>query len=354
VITVLPGRASEAPSRRPPPRRGFGVLVLAAAAATYLLIVVGGVVRVTGSGLGCGATGQDWPLCHGRLVPPADVATVIEFSHRSLATIASVLIVAVALVAVTRYRHMRRVVVPSTLVVVQLAVQILLGAATVEWKLPGGIVLVHLANALVLLAVLVWVATAVLTARNAEPSSPVAAAVRGGPASRTLARLGLIAAATTFVMVLSGGLVVANGAGYSCAGWPLCGGGLQFAGGQMAIVNLAHRGVIGVGTVVLVVVAVRALLALGTVPAVRATAVALAALLLSQFALGIVLVETHLPTLVRGLHEAFGSALWAAAVLLALLVQPQTLARLARRPSRDARSQPREPADALRPREALS
>jgi heme A synthase len=354
VITALRGRASGAPSLRPSPTRGFRVLVLAAAAATYLLIVAGGVVRVTGSGLGCGATGQDWPLCHGRLVPPADVATVIEFSHRSLATVASVLIVAVALVALRRYRHLRRIVVPSTLVVLQLAAQILLGAATVEWKLPGGIVLVHLANALLLLAVLVWVATAVLTARDVEPGG-AAAAVGSDKPSPTLARLGLIAAATTFVMVLSGGLVVANGAGYSCAGWPLCGGGLHLAGGQMAIVNLAHRGVIGVGTVVLAVVAVRAVLALRDVLAVRATVAALAALLLSQFALGIVLVETQLPTLVRGLHEAFGSAVWAVAVLLAILLQPQTLARLARRPSRDAaRLQPREPAEALRPREAVS
>lgn len=305
------------------PGAGFRSLTLAAAITTYLLIVAGGVVRVTGSGLGCGVTGQDWPLCHGRLVPPADVATVIEFSHRSLAFIATVLIVATALVALRRYRSHRRIVVPATLVVLQLIVQILLGAVTVEWKLPGGIVLVHLANALLLLAVLVWVCVAAFTASR-PPAAPPVDAERGA----RLARLGLIGAVTTFAIVLSGGLVVADGAGYACSGWPLCGGGLQLRGTELAVINLLHRGVVGAGSVVLVIVAVRLASALRPVGAVRAAAVAVVGLLAAQAALGAVLVDIDLPTLVRGLHEAFAGAVWASAVLLAVLVWPDVLARL--------------------------
>jgi heme A synthase len=56
------------------------MLAWAAAACTYALIVLGAVVRITGSGLGCG---DDWPVCHGRLIPSlADIATLIEWSHR--------------------------------------------------------------------------------------------------------------------------------------------------------------------------------------------------------------------------------------------------------------------------------
>ena len=48
----------------------------------YLQIALGGVVRVSGSGLGC----PDWPTCHGGVVPPNRHAT-IEESHRIVASL---------------------------------------------------------------------------------------------------------------------------------------------------------------------------------------------------------------------------------------------------------------------------
>ena len=60
------------------PKR-FVTLAWVAAGSAYLLIVLGAVVRISGSGMGCG---DHWPLCNGHLFPPlGDIPTVIEASY---------------------------------------------------------------------------------------------------------------------------------------------------------------------------------------------------------------------------------------------------------------------------------
>src|SRR2546430_17724342 len=72
----------------------FVTLAWVAAGSAYLLIVLGAVVRISGSGMGCG---DHWPLCNGHLFPPLnDIPTVIEWSHRLVALIVSVLVIALA------------------------------------------------------------------------------------------------------------------------------------------------------------------------------------------------------------------------------------------------------------------
>lgn len=131
----------------------FPRLALAAAIGTYLLIVMGAVVRVTGSGLGC----PDWPLCHGRLIPPLETTAIIEYTHRLLGAVVSPLILAVCAAAWLGRRTNGAVLLPATLVPLLLVVQIGLGAVVVRLELPAMVVLVHFGFALLILGLLTWI-----------------------------------------------------------------------------------------------------------------------------------------------------------------------------------------------------
>src|SRR5436189_3285233 len=82
----------------------YRALVYTSLVASFLVVVWGGIVRVTGSGLGC----PDWPLCHGQFLPSLDVATRIEWFHRFLAFGAGLTLAALAVWTLVRYRADRR------------------------------------------------------------------------------------------------------------------------------------------------------------------------------------------------------------------------------------------------------
>src|SRR4051812_9047494 len=119
-------------------------LAWSGAALALGLIVLGGVVRITGSGMGCG---DHWPRCHGEWFPPLDLPTMIEIGHRWAAALLSVVVLAIAGVGWTHHRSEPYLRNPATLALVLLIVQVLLGAVTVKLSLPAWVVITHLANA---------------------------------------------------------------------------------------------------------------------------------------------------------------------------------------------------------------
>ena len=111
----------------------FRVLSVATVVCIFGLITLGGVVRLTGSGLGC----PDWPLCHGQVIPPLEYHALIEYSHRMVASFAGVMVVALAVLVWRWHRKQRWLLIPTTTGVILLAIQILLGGATVVKELPS-------------------------------------------------------------------------------------------------------------------------------------------------------------------------------------------------------------------------
>jgi protoheme IX farnesyltransferase len=270
------------------------------------LIVLGGVVRITGSGMGCG---DHWPRCDGQWFPPLDLPTLIEIGHRWAAALVSLLVFAVALVAWRRHRHEPALRNPALAAAVLLVVQVLLGAVTVKLVLPPWVIITHLANAMVLLATLMVVA--------------LRAGAVGGPAEPRLeARHGahglvLATAAFGFVVILFGAQVANFHAGLLCLGFPLCDGGVMPPASSLAALHWAHR-VLAFAFLGLTLFLVGRLSRRSDAPGQplrRAAAVVLAATV-AQVGVAAAMVLHLLPPALRALHLLVGTLVWAALVVL--------------------------------------
>ena len=290
-------------------------LALASVVSAFALIVLGGVVRVTGSGLGCGG---DWPLCDGRLLPAATAEDIIEWSHRWVAAaIVGPLILATAAVAWLGFRRDKWLTIPAAAAVIMLLLQGGLGGVTVLTELPGAIVAAHLALAQALLGCLILV----LVAAYRRPAAAVLSnpAQAGQPASEMarFSRWTMAAAVAAYLLILSGALVTATpGALAACPDWPLC-QGWSLPAAHLPAVNMFHR----------VVAALLGLLLLYTLHLglrsggglTRNLSLAGVVLLTAQLLVGGVAVWTNFPVELRALHIALATGVWAIMAALALL-----------------------------------
>ena len=131
----------------------FQRLAAVTLATTLSLVTIGVIVRATDSGLGC----PDWPLCHGQVLPPLDDAKAwIEWIHRTVAAMIGFEILGLAILAWVDHRDRRSLLWPSIGAVGLVGFQAWLGRETVRLGNSGESVLAHLAAAMALLGLVVY------------------------------------------------------------------------------------------------------------------------------------------------------------------------------------------------------
>ena len=294
-------------------------LVLATAIATFVLIIVGGVVRVSDSGLGCGPAGSGfhgWPFCNGDVVPGMDLNSVVEYTHRVVAGIVSLMIVAIVVLA---WRRHREYLMTAVGLLVLILAQAVLGGATVEDNLEEAYVAAHLCLAMLLLGGLLYLYRNVSGATIAD----------GGPRLRVL---GIAASVAVLCTIVAGGYMagtqnygradyqLGDGAHHACGKqFPTCNGEfMPFGKARLVDIHLTHRAFMYLAAILvlsLVVVAIRR-------GVLTRWAWGLAALLAVQILVGALNVWLDEYELLIVLHLALGTLLWAGTLGLTLQLAP--------------------------------
>ncbi len=285
--------------------RAIRAVTVTALLIAFAQTVFGAIVRITGSGLGCG---EHWPDCYGSYTPVKhSIGLLIEISHRYGAAILSVAVLTL-FVMVWRDRNEahsrgeRDLFAPASTALGLVIVAALFGAVTVKLGLATWVVVTHLAIAMSLLAVLVE-----LLVRAGGFGGTRLSEAGDYSRSRRSARVALILA---FITLLVGALTANTaGASVACIGFPWCRTGMS--AGTPLTIQITHRvlAFLLFGHLIGVMIMTRK-----RHPGSRVARTAILAVfaIVIQLNVAAALVEMNLPLVLRSLHQAIGTLVWLA------------------------------------------
>lgn len=290
----------------------FQRLAVATVVLTFALVVIGVIVRATDSGMAC----PHWPGCfEGQFLPTLDAGfgVWIEWIHRTVAALIGVLILGMAAAALLDHRDRRSILWPAIVAVGLVGFQAWLGRETVRLGNSGESVTAHLAAAMALEGLLVY-----LLVRAWYPGR----LGRGGSQRFTL--LAVFGAAATFALLLFGSNVTARDAGLVFGDWPLMNGevipSVPAGRDDLAVLfttHALHRYVAAVVLVILVAVAVAAWRRRAAHPRLAWLAGGIFLAYVVQVGIGALQITTALAPWAQTLHVAFGALIWGGSVALA-------------------------------------
>jgi cytochrome c oxidase assembly protein subunit 15 len=228
---------------------------------------------------------------------------MIEYSHRLVTVLDTVVVGLFAAVVAVRYRWARRVFWPSLAAVGLIVLQAALGALVVKGDLEALLVTAHFMNAMVLAGTLVYATVAAFTIGT--KLAPV----------DHLARLARLAAAFTFVLLGVGAYVRGEGAGLAFPDWPLMGGRVVPALSSLRPgLHFAHRALAAAVFVLVVWLAVRVWRSRSTRTVAAALAFIAAGLFAAQILIGAANVWSRLAPAAVTAHVAVAALIWGALV----------------------------------------
>ena len=134
---------------------------------TYLLIFVGGLVRVSGAGMGC----PDWPKCFDRWIPPTNINQLpdyidpekfnlvlawVEYVNRLFGVLVGLIILVSCIYAVLYFKNYKKVTFSIALALFFTLVEGWLGSKLVDTVLNPITITLHLLLALIIIGLIIY------------------------------------------------------------------------------------------------------------------------------------------------------------------------------------------------------
>jgi len=201
----------------------------------FIVNLAGFIDTETGSAFGCG---RQWPLCNGNVIPRTwGVQTLIEFSHRGLVGVVTVLLLGLAVLSWVCFRAWLEV---RWLVILSVAfvfLEAFLGAMGVLFADPPAVLSIHFGVALIALGA-AFLLTVVIgqILRQVEPNR----SLRVQTSDVWFANLSKIAFVLLYIAMYVGAYVSSSGDGAAFRGWPIPTESYAVAGSAFYI-DILHR-----------------------------------------------------------------------------------------------------------------
>lgn len=316
--------------------RRKNILAILAGFATFFAFAViglGAFTRLIDAGLGC----PDWPFCYGKLVPLNSIAEVMviaspykawaEMIHRYFAGTLGCLIIIIFIMSFKKNVKCKSNLIFSTLLLILLLFQIMLGQWTVTYKLLPIVVTGHLLGGFAILSIL-W-----LIYLNNSTSSFIVLQKRDATIFRRIAFFAILGLVLLLLQIFLGAWTSTHYAAFSCPDFPLCQNnkafslrgfsagftlftpvGMDYSGGLLSemirqTIQMVHRIGALILTVYLVFFAMLASIPLIKFPKIMYSFYVLLTLLVLQLCIGMMNVLFKRPLMIAIFHNLVASLL---------------------------------------------
>ena len=287
----------------------YKVVALLSLVVSFIQIALGGFVRASESGLGC----PDWPLCHGKIIPPFEFHTLIEYSHRLNGSLLGILVAVLLILCIMRYRRDKQLMLANYAAFTLVVSAGILGGITVITELAWWIRLIHLGIAQFLAACLMYI-TYKFVFDNLSNNYSYLDPIRAWKWKK------ILCVSLVFLLIVSGSYMVGIGASSSCSSWPLC-KGLSIPDGMSYQVHMGHRYISVVTLAFVGYISIELMIhAKGNKLIKRVTHSALG-LLGIQIILGAVTVWSGFSSHMKVTHLSVATLVWLSVILMSLVAE---------------------------------